>query len=228
MSRKVLTLGVFLTLLTVTTGTLAQSTPKNLGDLKLRLVAYHRSGAYERDIAVVVAKAQKFVEKRARQVKNPALVLDIDETALSNWPQLLANDFGYIPGGTCEALPAGPCGVKSWELSGRAEAITPTLALFNVARSLNVAVFFVSGRPENERAATEENLRHVGYDHWAGLALRPAGDAAPVAVFKTAERRKIADEGYTIIANIGDQPSDLAGGYAERIFLLPDPFYRIP
>ena len=29
------------------------------------------------------------------------------------------------------------------------------------------------------------------------------------------------------IANVGDQPSDLAGGYAERTFLLPNPFYRI-
>jgi hypothetical protein len=29
------------------------------------------------------------------------------------------------------------------------------------------------------------------------------------------------------IANVGDQPSDLAGGYAERTFLVPNPFYRI-
>ena len=28
-------------------------------------------------------------------------------------------------------------------------------------------------------------------------------------------------------ASVGDQPSDLAGGYAEKTFLLPDPFYRI-
>ena len=34
--------------------------------------------------------------------------------------------------------------------------------------------------------------------------------------------------GYTIVANMGDQPSDLAGGHAERAFLLPNPFYRIP
>jgi hypothetical protein len=27
---------------------------------------------------------------------------------------------------------------------------------------------------------------------------------------------------------VGDQPSDLAGGHAERGFLLPDPYYRIP
>jgi len=27
---------------------------------------------------------------------------------------------------------------------------------------------------------------------------------------------------------MGDQPSDLAGGHAERSYLLPNPFYRIP
>jgi hypothetical protein len=33
---------------------------------------------------------------------------------------------------------------------------------------------------------------------------------------------------YTIIANMGDQPSDLACGHAEKAYLLPDPFYCIP
>ena len=37
----------------------------------------------------------------------------------------------------------------------------------------------------------------------------------------------IEQANYTIIANVGDQPSDLAGGYAKRA-LLTDPFYRIP
>ena len=41
-------------------------------------------------------------------------------------------------------------------------------------------------------------------------------------------RAKIAAQGFTIIANVGDQPSDLAGGCVERAFLLPNPFYRIP
>jgi len=39
-------------------------------------------------------------------------------------------------------------------------------------------------------------------------------------------RVPIEQANYTIIANVGDQPSDLAGGYAERA-LLSDPFYRI-
>ena len=34
--------------------------------------------------------------------------------------------------------------------------------------------------------------------------------------------------GRVIIANLGDQDSDLTGGYAERTFKLPDPFYFTP
>ena len=42
------------------------------------------------------------------------------------------------------------------------------------------------------------------------------------------QRAQIEQQGYTIIANLGDQPSDLAGGYAERTYQLPNPFCRIP
>jgi acid phosphatase len=59
--------------------------------------------------------------------------------------------------------------------------------------------------------------------------MTPVGaNYASAADFKAPQRAEIEGEGYTIIANIGDQPSDLAGGHAEQTFLLPDPFYRIP
>src|SRR5205809_586255 len=98
---------------------IAQSAPPNIGDIKNRATAYKRSGAYDRDLAAVIAKAQKFVEQRGPKVKKPALILDIDETSLSNWPEIQANDFGFISAGPCDGLPAGPCGVRSWELSSR-------------------------------------------------------------------------------------------------------------
>jgi hypothetical protein len=66
-----------------------------------------------------------------------------------------------------------------------------------------VAVFFITERPENQRPATAVDFK------------------API-------RADIERLGYTIIANIGDQPSDLLGGHSERDFLLPDPFYRVP
>ena len=39
---------------------------------------------------------------------------------------------------------------------------------------------------------------------------------------------EIAERGYTIIFSMGDQDSDLAGGYAERTFKLPNPVYYLP
>jgi acid phosphatase len=47
------------------------------------------------------------------------------------------------------------------------------------------------------------------------------------AARKVEMRRALATDGFTIIANLGDQQSDLAGGFAERGFKLPGPFYRI-
>jgi HAD superfamily, subfamily IIIB (Acid phosphatase) len=49
-----------------------------------------------------------------------------------------------------------------------------------------------------------------------------------LAEFKAPLRAKIAAMGYTIIANVGDQFSDLEGGFAERTFKLPNSFYYIP
>jgi acid phosphatase len=57
----------------------------------------------------------------------------------------------------------------------------------------------------------------------------PEGAHFPSAAdFKAPIRAEIEQAGYKIIANMGDQPSDLKGGHAEKIFLLPDPFYRVP
>ena len=204
--------------------------PLNLGQLKPQLLDYKCFEGYDRDVRRVVAEAQTYLERRAGEVMKPALVLDIDETSLSNWPQILANDFGYIPNGPCDMLPDGPCGAEAWELSARAEAIAPTLALFNAAKARGVAVFFITGRKEasRERAATEANLRAAKYEGWTGLVMRPAGAYASVKDFKTAKRAEIAAQGFTIIANVGDQKSDLEGGYAEQVFQLPNPFYYIP
>jgi predicted secreted acid phosphatase len=202
--------------------------PVNLGDLKLQITQYKRSGAYDRDVAAVLARARQYVERRASMVRMPAIVLDIDDTSLSSWPRLQANDYGGITNGPCN-LPAGPCGQIAWQQSAQGEAIVPTLELFKAARAKGVSVFFITGRREMLRAATETNLRKAGFDGWTSLTLRPEGPPTPSVVdYKAGERAKIAARGFTIIANVGDQPSDLAGGYAERTFLVPNPFYRIP
>jgi len=58
---------------------------------------------------------------------------------------------------------------------------------------------------------------------------RPAYSHAPwAAYFRAVARARFEAVGYRIVVNMGDQPSDLAGGHAEKAVLLPNPFYRIP
>ncbi len=205
------------------------SEPPNVGDAKAAATAYHDSGAYARDLASVASEASAWIAQRAPQVSRPALVLDIDDTALTNWEVIKADDFGRIINGRCTALPEGPCGWAAWDFLGKAPVIAPTLEVFRQARALNVTVFFITGRPESQRAATEQNLRNMGYNGYTALYMVPEGaHYASAVAFKAPVRAAIEAEGYSIIANMGDQPSDLAGGHAERTFLLPNPFYRIP
>jgi hypothetical protein len=78
--------------------------------------------------------------------------------------------------------------------------------------------------------ATVKNLRTEGYTKYAKLVFRPVSDLGNPSVipFKSGERRKIERGGYDILVNVGDQGSDLAGGYANKAFKLPNPMYFIP
>lgn len=157
------------------------------------------------------------------------MVLDIDETSLSNWPEINADDFVRILDGPCYDLPHGPCGTNAWLSMAHDQAIAPTLELYRQARRQGVAVFFITGRHEGLRDPTVRNLHEAGYDSWSDLVMEPDCLTTPsAAYFKAPARGKIVEKGYTIVVNVGDQASDLLGGYAERTFKLPNPFYVIP
>lgn len=205
---------------------LAHEPTPNLGKWKLQLIAYHDCsgghGCYTADLdrqsELAIAILRRRVA-RAASGEKLALVLDIDETALSNWDEEKQDDFAYIENDW-----------NAWVNKREAPAIAGPLRLYKEAVAHKVAVFFITGRDESQKDATAENLKAVGYDHWAGLALRgPHPKEQSVTEFKSAERKKIVDSGYHIILNVGDQLSDLNGSsQAERSVKLPNPFYYIP
>lgn len=210
----VLTLGASATLHAPTT---AASIP-NLDTVKAEITAYYTSGNYLREASAVVARARAYVDLRLRQhPRKPAIVLDIDDTALSDYGYESSHDYGYDP--------------RSYNAVVNAEgfpAIAPTLALARHAESEGVAVIFVTGRRTTQRAVTMGNLERVGYPV-DGLWLRQVYDHAhSVVPFKSHAREEIEQEGYTVLLSMGDQYSDLRGGYAERDFKLPNPMYFIP
>ncbi len=205
----------------------AARTSATLYDAQARITHYIESGEYDTEFRGVVAQARAYMERRAPLVTKPAIVLDIDETSLSNWPAYRVNAWSRITAGPCD-LERGPCGIRAWQAMGASKALAPTLELAKRAEALNVAVFFITGRPPELLEATERNLRQEGY-HPTGVILEPAGVTFKSAAdFKAPERRKLAEQGYTIILTMGDQESDLFGGYAEKTFKLPNPVYFLP
>src|SRR5258708_20220009 len=70
------------------------SQPANVGDARIAAKRYHDSGGYDRDLRVVASQAASWIKTRAAGAHRPALLLDIDEPALSNWAITLPNAFG--------------------------------------------------------------------------------------------------------------------------------------
>jgi hypothetical protein len=99
--------------------------------------------------------------------------------------------------------------------------------VYRTARRLGLEVVFLTGRRESQRESTVRNLRAIECADFAVLICKASNDRSSAAQYKTAARQRLVEEGRTIVANLGDQESDLAGGYAERVFKLPNAIYRI-
>ncbi|HEV3241978.1 MAG TPA: HAD family acid phosphatase [Methyloceanibacter sp.] len=139
--------------------------PMNLGEYKRKLTNYKCFGDYDKAVAEELDKAIAYVEQHASDAPKPALVLDIDETSLSNWPALLTSDYAFIKKGTCDLTIDGACGLEAWQLRASDEVIAPTLKLYGVAKDKGVDVFFITGRCDSGhmREATKANLKSAGY-----------------------------------------------------------------
>jgi acid phosphatase len=198
----------------------------NLGTLKLELQSYYACtctcGCYAKELDRQAQLAIDFLDRRVARTgptEKLAMVLDIDETALSNYKQMAAQDYGYVPSA-----------FDAWEDSAQATAIPGTLRLYQEAQRLGVSVFFITGRSEAHRAATERTLESQGYTKWEQLILRsPAQLSDATIAYKSGARRTIVDAGYRIVLNVGDQFSDLKGSPSSELSVkLPNPFYYIP
>lgn len=203
-----------------------QGEPENLYQVKQQLIQYYgcqESNCYVPQLEKQADVAIGFLRHSVTDAKpgeKLAIVLDIDETALSNWTVEMLDDFGYIPNdqNSCVTLHC-------------ARAIAATLRVFREAEKNKVAVFFITGRPETQQKDTEANLRIEGYDHWEKLYLRPLNHPANQSVtdYKSGDRADIVSMGYRIVLNVGDQMSDLQGNpMADHSVKMPNPFYYIP
>lgn len=153
---------------------------------------------WQADVKAVIDQAVPYVEQRTANAggQKLAIVFDIDNTTLETY----FHPWYELP----------------------TPAVRPSLELAKYAKSRGVSVFFITARPGIIESETNWNLTTVGYPV-DGLYVRDLPDLfGEVSAYKTGKRAEIEAQGYTIIANVGNNDSDLVGGHAERTFKLPD------
>jgi acid phosphatase len=181
-----------------------------------RTPAQLRAGkaAYERAITAGYAKATRLLDAQlAKHPKKPTVVLDIDETTLSNWGCLDAADFDLS-------------GLAICVVGSKSVAFPAAKAFIKHVRARKVAVAFITGAPAAVCNGRKANLRAQGIRVPFSITCRPATDTHDSLIpYKSAARKALVRKGATIVLNVGDQKSDLAGGAARRTLLLPNPIY---
>ncbi|MFG3116471.1 HAD family acid phosphatase [Streptomyces sp. NPDC048197] len=190
---------------------------------------------YARQVRGIEAKARTYLDKalarqaRAGKKTRPAIVLDMDDTTLLTYNYELQVGFAFTP--------------QSQDTYLEHTDMDPVFGmnrLVNRARDKGAEVFFITGRKEAQRDWSVRNLKNVGYgvpldrthvylkDKEHPPAYLPCGSTCTTVEYKSGTRKHIESLGYDIVANFGDQYSDLDGGYAHRTFKMPNPMYYLP
>jgi predicted secreted acid phosphatase len=184
---------------------------------------------YAKQLAGIEARAESTLAHAPRHGTKPAIVLDVDDTSLLTYNYELEVGFNYTPASNQAYLDA--------------KNMAPVFgmdALANWASGHGYTVFWITGRPESQRADTVRNLTAVGYRAVPDTehlylknkdnppAYLPCGATCSTIDYKSGTRAHIESLGYDIVANFGDQYSDLTGGYADHTYKLPNPMYFLP
>lgn len=164
----------------------------------------------------------------------PAVVLDVDETALDNSPyqaQLIDRDAAFEPATW-----------SAWVGKASAEPVPGARGFIAAARELGLAVVYITNRNESDKRPTLDNIRRT---------LDPAATADDLLLKHGREgwgsdkqsRRDFAAQRYDIIAWVGDDLNDFTTVYGMSVdernaiarqnqarfnqdwFLIPNPMY---
>ncbi|UQX89225.1 HAD family acid phosphatase [Jatrophihabitans telluris] len=191
------------------------------------------TGNYAKEVHGIEAKARSYLaHARVKPAEGKkSVVFDIDDTTLNTYNYEIFSGFSYNPMTNADYVN-----------NARFPEVYGMPALVNWASSKGYTVFFLTGRPETQRAGTVTNLSKVGYQvpldtahlylkYTAGNQpsyIRCAAATCTTTEYKSQTRKHIESLGYDLVANFGDQFSDLRGGYGDKTFKIPNPMYYLP
>ncbi|APC94930.1 acid phosphatase [Francisella tularensis subsp. novicida] len=184
-----------------------------------QVISYYESTAHENEVELILARAKKIIQAQ-QSLQGNAIVLDIDETALNHYYSLKLAGF---PQDENHSI---------WnELLSRTDVypIKATLDFYLYCLTSGLKVFFISARFAQYLESTKQALRNAGYVNFEDVFVFPENieeyNSKDFNNFKAGRRAYIESLGYKILISIGDQSSDLLGGYTLYTLQLPNYLY---
>jgi hypothetical protein len=219
-----------------TTSAQVDPVPNNIdgGDIALHFAS--ATSSYHNEMRKLVNQAKSYLDSEA--INNdfdgmlPAIVLDVDDTTLNTYSYAIYSNFVFNPTTNAAFVNAGVF-----------PAVFYMPSLVRRAAHDGYTIFYLTERPESQRASTVANLDSAGYaDPDAGhLFMRNKDASAPAYLpcdatppycttdqYKSMTRAHIEGLGYQIVANFGDQFSDQSFDHEKQAFKLPNPMYFRP
>ena len=191
------------------------------------ITEYYTSGDALKDQSDVSAAALKWVRKyvdskcggNGKSCK-AMVVFDIDETLVNNYELNATNDPQFLYDSATWDAAVENC---------TSPLNKPVADFYKSLRALGVVPAIVTGRSQSQRDETVTCLRKLGIDDWYELVTRTdRTENLSASQYKAQQRAVWEKRGFTIVASIGDQVSDMAMGHLLRGFLLPNAMYFIP
>jgi predicted secreted acid phosphatase len=219
----------------------------NLDSVKATIRAYYNAtkGIASKTSSPYITEMRKLTKKWKKKVatscqrtwrhhRRPAVVFDVDDTTL----------WTYDMEDGAMGFSFDPVLQNEWVQAKRFPAVPGMIKVVKKAKKAGCTIVGLTGRSKSQGKATLKNLKKVGYRGFTkrNLFLRPnAGKKYPAYLhcttattcttvqFKKGTRKYLEKTRHlSIVANFGDQFSDLRGGHAHKKVKLPNPTYYLP
>ncbi|WP_323095846.1 HAD family acid phosphatase [Intrasporangium sp. YIM S08009] len=203
-------------------------------------IANKTSSPYISELKALEARQQQRLvaacKQGAARGTRPAVVLDADDTTLWTYDMEVA-DMKFV---------FNPTRQDYWVQNKLFPATPGMPALVAAASDAGCAIVGLTGRNTGQKAATLANLHEQGYPQFTDalyFTKWKSGEQPPSYMqgkcvayptcttieYKSATRAHVEDDlGYDVVANLGDQFSDLKGGHADHVVKVPNPTYYLP
>ncbi len=203
---------------------------------------------YAKEATSVANAGARYLAAHSHQHGLKAIVLDVDDTTLATWNYEVFSNWAYnpttnatyvngqlfpaVPGMVDMVTKAAKEGYAIIWITGR--PATQEAATLGNLTSDGIGVD--AGYPAPTKLVDGEDglftkpavADYPAYLKTACAAEISAGSSCTTIHYKSATRAHIESLGYDIVADFGDQFSDLKGGFTDQTFKLPNPNYYLP